>query len=67
MAIYRNFLIYKDGIYEILDDDIRLMGGHAVKIIGWDKDQNNGRNYWIIENTWNESWGIKGLAKVYAK
>ncbi len=37
---------------------MRPLGGHAVKIIGWGKD------HWIANNSWNESWGDKGTFKI---
>jgi cathepsin B len=35
----------------------------VVKVIGWDRDE-QGYSYWIIENSWGESWGMKGLAYI---
>jgi hypothetical protein len=32
----------------------RLVGGHAVSIVGWGKDQISDLEYWIIRNTWGE-------------
>lgn len=37
------------------------LGGHAVKIIGWGTE--NGTPYWLIANSWNRSWGMKGFFK----
>ncbi|KHJ99374.1 hypothetical protein OESDEN_00612, partial [Oesophagostomum dentatum] len=37
-------------------------GGHAVKIIGWGKE--NGVPYWLIANSWNTDWGEKGLFRM---
>merc|ERR1712072_640770 len=37
---------------------------HAVKIIGWGEMQ--GKNYWLIENSWGEDWGEHGYAKIVA-
>lgn len=35
---------------------------HATPIIGWgvDKNEQGTTNYWIIRNSWGETFGIKG-------
>lgn len=63
--MYRDFLIYKNGIYEVVEGTSKFNSGHAVKIIGWGSE--NGRDYWIIENFYGESWGEKGFAKIATK
>lgn len=63
--MYRDFLIYKNGIYEVVEGTSKFNSGHAVKIIGWGSE--NGRDYWIIENSYGESWGEKGFAKIATK
>jgi cathepsin C len=34
---------------------------HLAAVIGWGTQNNT--NYWIIKNSWSESWGEKGFAK----
>lgn len=29
-----------------------LLGGHAIKIVGWGFDQTSQLNYWIVANSW---------------
>lgn len=43
-----------------------LVGGHAVKIIGWgvNNDTNN-TPYWLVVNSWNVTWGDKGRKKLF--
>lgn len=63
IQVTKEFLIYKDGIYDETFSDYKLEGLQAVKIIGWDVSS-SGTEYWIIENSWGSSWGQNGIAHV---
>jgi len=56
--VYADFMNYAGGIYVQTSD--QLMGGHAVKIVGWGTDAKVGQ-YWIVANSWNTSWGLEGF------
>ena len=58
--VYEDFLHYKSGIYTYTDGII--LGGHAVKIVGWGKE--NEVNYWIVANSWGSEWGEKGYFRI---
>jgi cathepsin B len=62
--VYKSFMSYKSGVYQhhwwALWD--QLMGGHAVKVIGWGEE--NGVKYWLVANSWNTSWGEDGFFKI---
>jgi len=60
-SVYSDFLNYKGGVYK-RSGDSKMLGGHAVKIIGWGKDGET--EYWIVANSWSETWGEKGYFKI---
>lgn len=35
---------------------------HAVAIVGM--DQQNGKDYWIVQNSWSEQWGERGNVRL---
>merc|ERR1711979_22838 len=39
-----------------------MLGGHAIKIMGWGTE--NGADYWLVANSWNEDWGDAGFFKI---
>jgi len=60
--VYRDFLVYRDGVYQPGSDVSRIDGNQAVKVFGWDSDSKGG--YWLIENSFGEEWGQSGVMKV---
>merc|ERR1711972_121669 len=65
-----DFLVYRGGLYQEMPTATQLSDArrqrilHAVKIVGWGRME--GKNYWLIENSWGEDWGEHGYAKVIA-
>lgn len=59
-SVYEDFLTYKSGVYRHKSG--QMLGGHAVKAIGYGTE--NGEKYWLIANSWNESWGDNGYFKI---
>ncbi|THD18209.1 Cathepsin B endopeptidase [Fasciola hepatica] len=60
LTVYEDFVVYKSGIYHHVRS--RLMGGHAVRILGWGVE--NGVKYWLVANSWNEEWGENGYFRI---
>lgn len=64
LVVYADFFNYGSGVYEHLKGD--MVGGHAVKIIGWGTEIVNDEEieYWLCQNQWGEDWGDKGFFKI---
>jgi len=58
--VYEDFITYRSGIYQYTTGG--LLGGHAVKILGWGVD--GGVKYWTVANSWNADWGDKGYFRI---
>ena len=37
---------------------------HAVNLVGYDTDEQTGKEFWILRNSWSDNWGEKGFFKV---
>jgi len=61
-TVYQDFFSYSGGVYVHRSGGVA--GGHAIKIIGWGKDEQSGLDYWLIANSWGTSWGLQGFFKI---
>lgn len=63
IPLTRELMVYGSGVYTTSSDTQTFSEKQAVMIVGWGVSADK-TPYWIIENSWGETWGIKGLAKV---
>ena len=64
LMVYEDLYNYKEGIYEYTAGD--LIGGHAVRLLGWGHDEEDGHLYWICQNQWTDEWGEYGYFRIKA-
>lgn len=59
---FENPQFAKDGIMPMPADGENILGGHAVRIIGYDDTmQANGlTGYYLVRNSWGEGWALQG-------
>nr|AJF94916.1 cathepsin L7 [Nephilengys cruentata] len=56
-ACHNTFINYKSGIFD--EPKCRTdIPSHAVLVIGYGTE--NGKDYWLVKNSWGTSWGIDG-------
>jgi C1A family cysteine protease len=58
MAVYRDFLRYKSGVYRRVDNN--LAGYHCICCIGYSEKE----KCWICKNSWGTNWGEQGFFKI---
>ena len=63
-ATDQSFMYYKGGVLDNQVLKVNSQPDHAVVLVGYDLDKNN-REYWIIQNSWDKSWGLNGLVNSY--
>ena len=55
------FRFYKQGVIDINPSNYSRLN-HAVLLTGYEKYENG--SYWIIQNSWGETWGDSGYVKI---
>jgi len=60
MRVTQSFSQYKEGVYS--SDDCEGKINHGVVLVGY--GSMNGKDYWIIRNSWGAGWGASGYALI---
>ena len=60
------FRYYKSGVYgreeaKLDCPDLKNLN-HALAVVGYGYDEESGKNYWIIKNSWSSEWGDNGYS-----
>ncbi|XP_010499431.1 PREDICTED: zingipain-2-like [Camelina sativa] len=55
-----SFKNYKEGVYS--DLECGNVDNHIMTIVGY--GTSNGMKYWLVKNSWGESWGEKGYIRI---
>jgi len=65
--VYKDFTGYKSGVYHHTFSDLEEgfnpfeLTNHAVLVVGWGTVKETGEKYWIVKNSWGETWGQSGF------
>ena len=53
---------YEGGVYSPPPGGIKTTIDHAVQLVGYGHE--SGKDYWLVRNSWGDSWGEKGYIKL---
>nr|XP_048303516.1 cathepsin J-like isoform X1 [Myodes glareolus] len=64
-ASHDSFRFYSGGIYHEPNCSSNIIN-HSVLVVGYgfEGNETDGNNYWLIKNSWGEAWGINGYMKI---
>ncbi|KAI4296988.1 hypothetical protein L6164_036901 [Bauhinia variegata] len=61
ISVCDDFYQYQEGVYS---ENCYRQLNHAVTVVGYGTTD-DGKKYWLIKNSWSESWGDNGYIKLW--
>jgi len=58
------FHMYAGGIFDECPFDKNININHGVQLVGYGNDDASGQYYWIVRNSWSESFGERGYIRI---
>lgn len=66
VAVNKDFLFYSEGVFDDASCSSAVEDqAHAVLAVGYGTE--NGKDYWLIKNSWSTWWGDEGYIKIARK
>ncbi|EZA62330.1 Cathepsin L [Ooceraea biroi] len=62
-ASHESFHFYSEGVYYEPQCDPENLD-HGVLVVGYGTEPTTGEDYWLVKNSWGETWGQKGYIKM---
>ncbi|XP_033624194.1 cathepsin L1-like [Asterias rubens] len=62
-ASHSSFQLYTEGVYSEPECSSSELD-HGVLVVGYGVDADSGNAYWLVKNSWGETWGMNGYIKM---